>query len=170
MADELSEIFERNLKLVADEKKHAFVAKMREYHMKFKNRRDNEMNYEGNVDYQNELFLLSVVDTSDYWIYSPQFCKSVAIMIGKLFKTKITHVSIGVCDATAFVDKHGNRWLMTFQSRESAPEAVYVGIRFPRSNSCVHVAYMSDDKTVSNCQFHKSMLVRDVNADGWDTE
>ena len=170
MADELSEMFERNLKLVEFEKRHRVVEKMREYHSKFKEHRDNMMSYEENVEYQNELFLLCVADKCDYWIYSPQFCKSVCVMINKLFKTKITHVSVGSCNATAFFDKHGNRWVMTFQYRESEPERVFVGMRFPRSKSCVKVVDACDDKTVSEPQFNGSFLVAEVSADGWDTD
>jgi len=174
MADELSEMFERNMKLVDDEKRHVFVGKMREYHSKFKDFRDSMMSYEESVQYQNELFLLCVVDKCDYWIYSPQFCKSVGVMISKLFKTKITHTSVrscaGFCNATVYFDKHGNRWLMTFEYRESAPDQVFVGMRFPRSHSCVKVVHSYDDKTVSDPQFDGSFLVADVSADGWDTD
>ena len=140
--------FERNLPSVDEGKRRVFIENMLAYHSKYKAYRDNEMNYEGNTDYQNELFTVSVLDPTDYWIYSPQFKRTVALMIGELFKTKIVHVSVGspvlVTQDLVFFDGHMNRWMMSFQSRENEPDKLHLVMRFPRSNSQVQHVILKD--------------------------
>jgi len=150
----ISAIFERNLPSVDKEKKSIFIEKMLAYHNEFKRHRDNEMNYEENAEYQNEHSTLSIVDQNDYWIYSPQFKKTLALIIGELFKTKITEVSFGtpvtVTQDLVLFDGHLNRWTMSFQSRESEPEKLHIVIRFPRSKSRTKRTELVDEKTVSD--------------------
>ena len=150
----ISAIFERNLPSVDKEKKSILIEKMLAYHNEFKRHRDNEMNYEENAEYQNEHSTLSIVDQNDYWIYSPQFKKTLALIIGELFKTKITEVSFGtpvtVTQDLVLFDGHLNRWTMSFQSRESEPEKLHIVIRFPRSKSRTKRTELVDEKTVSD--------------------
>jgi len=157
MADEISDIFKRNLKMVDDEKMRVFVENMHAYYCRFKFHRDNELNYEGNTDYQNELFHLSMVNEEDYWIYSPQFKKTVGLMISKLFKTKITDIGlispVAACQDYVYFDKHMNRWIVSIESRESEPGKMRIMIRFPRSNSILRSVDVVDSQTVSDPQF-----------------
>ena len=109
----ITAIFEKNLPSVEEEKKNVFINNMLAYHSEFKRHKDSEMNYEENTEYQNEFSTLSILDQNDFWIYSPQFKKIVALMISELFKTKITQVSIGTpVDVTqdfVLFDRHLNR-------------------------------------------------------------
>ena len=150
----ITAIFEKNLPSVEEEKKNVFINNMLAYHSEFKRHRDSEMNYEENTEYQNEFSTLSILDQNDFWIYSPQFKKIVALMISELFKTKITQVSIGTpVDVTqdfVLFDRHLNRWMVSFQSRESEPEKIRIVIRFPRSKSKVNLTTMVDEKTISD--------------------
>jgi len=150
----ISAIFEKNLPSVEKEKKSIFIEKMLAYHNEFKRHRDNEMNYEGNAEYQNELSTLSIVDQNDYWIYSPQFKKTVALVIGELFKTKITEVSLStpvtVTQDLVLFDGHLNRWTVSFQYREPEPEKLHIVIRFPRSSSGTKLTELTNRKSVSD--------------------
>ena len=161
--------FERNLPSVDEGKRRVFIENMLAYHSKYKAYRDNEMNYEGNTDYQNELFTVSVLDPTDYWIYSPQFKRTVALMIGELFKTKIVHVSVGspvlVTQDLVFFDGHMNRWMMSFQSRENEPDKLHLVMRFPRSNSQVQHVILKDEKAISDSALCPCIQVVDV--DEW---
>lgn len=165
MADEIEAIFERNLRLVEDEKRRVFVEKMREYREKYRFYQAEDMNYQENDNYLNESFCVSVVDQDDYWVYSPQFNKTMGLVIGKLFKTKITHVALA-CHAwnngTVFYDVHKNRWLMAFLRRDDDPKKIYVTMRMPRSKSNLDVCDVLDDKDVMNPRFEGHVWVMSV--------
>jgi len=165
MADELDAIFEKNLRLVDNERRRVFVEKMREYRERYMFYQANDMNYVETSDYINDSFCVSVVDRDDYWVYSPQFNKTMGLTLSKLFRTKITYVGCGFCldfERIVFVDQHKNRWLMCRRSRESEPDKVYVTLRMPRPRTNLALLIFADDSTVLNAEFRGSFLVEDA--------
>ena len=164
--DELAAIFERSLPSVDEPRKRALLQGLRVYHCKYKSHRDDLMNYEDSEEYQNELFTLSTVGLDDFWVYSPQFKKVMALCISHLFKTKITEVSLNspvfTNQGTVFLDKHLNWWLMLVYAHEKEPDKLKIMMRFPRSNAKVQRANLVSDKTANDPKFHQPLCVTDA--------
>ena len=164
MADELNAIFKQHMPSIAERVRGEFVEEMLGYYNEFKLYQESEMNYERNPKYTDMLYTLTVLDKDEYWLYSPQFKKTMALMIGSLFRTKITDFSlstpVSVSQDFAFVDAGMHRWMMTFAEVESEPGKLHICIRFPQSRSFIQRAGIMTDKKAGRC--HQPMLVCNV--------
>ena len=138
---ELREIFTKLLPSVPAVKRSAFLDGMRAYHEKFKGYRGGDMNYEADEQYQNEWVDIAKVDQTDYWVYSPQFSQVMGLLVNELFKTKIQHHSLpnplSYNRDVILIDKHMNRWAVSFIAAESEPEKLRICMRFPRSKTLI---------------------------------
>ena len=76
------------------------------------------------------------MQATDYWIYSPEFKKILALAIGKQFGSKITGISASSPCAEwqtlVFVDATRNRWTVTIRRDD---QILHVSSLFPFSNT-----------------------------------
>ena len=77
------------------------------------------MDYECVQEYRDESHDLLILQAEDFWIFSPQFKKILALAIGEQLGTKITMISTSCpCEdwqTWVFMDADSNRWMVTIK-------------------------------------------------------
>jgi hypothetical protein len=173
MLTKLYEISEKTLPWVNENRQRDFCDGMHAFYTKFKEYGGESIHYQDNSDYQNELFLILELDLHECWIYSPQFKKAVARMIGELFRTTISQVSIvspvDRDQPVFFIDDHGFRWamLVDYHCPTENPDKLRVGMRFPRNCSkkpCTLLETLSQNSVIDPNDQH-SLFV--IDASNW---
>ena len=94
------------------------------------------MDYESAPTYKEKSNHLLTVQATDYWIYSPEFKKILALAMGEQFGSKITGISVSSPCAEwqtlVFVDAACNRWTVTIRRDD---QILHVSSLFPFSNT-----------------------------------
>lgn len=166
--EELQEIFRTNLPFVDEEKMCLFLDGMREYHMKFKQYSDWDINYHKDDNYLNECVHISDVGPEDYWVYSPHFKKVFGLVIGRLFRTKVEFVvlpnPVEFKKSIVVLDKHMNRWLLYIEKPDGESEKARIYMRFPRPGTNIVKGTFTCDSEICNIDYDKTLLVADASS------
>ena len=161
--DKISKIFVSNLPWVNKSRQCAFCKGMLAYFDQFKKYRDQCMNYEDENEYQTDVFHILGLNPKECWVYSPQFSKIVALMLGVLFKTEI--ISVEVISPTckdqhrSFHDKKVNRWVMVINFHE---DQLRILMRFPRKATATMATALVREGSIYDPTYTGAILVTDA--------
>ena len=169
--DEISWIFVSNLPWVDKSRRCAFCQGMLAYCEQFKKYREQSMNYEDKTDYQTDVFHILELNPEECWVYSPQFNKIMALMLGVLFKTEI--ILVGVISPTcinqhcSFQDKKINRWVMVINFHERKPDQLRISMRFPRKVTATVTTTLIREDGIYDPKYTGMILVADARLNWW---
>ena len=141
----IPDIFTKNLPCIPPELAHEFATGIQAYHAAFKTHRDTAMNCELLPEYQASTYIMKVPG-DQFWPFTPNFRKIVALTIQHLFKTDLISLSssrITMDQTLVYVDKGANRWIMTIGEPTCDHSTTYpIYMYFPRFNTptCTHFA------------------------------
>jgi hypothetical protein len=138
--DKITEIFTRILPHVQATIVNTFAGAMQTYYDTFMVHRVR-MDYEEAQEYRDaSTSLFSVNADEGLWVYTPHFKQIAALVIGELFGTKITAVSMSSSfekwQTVVLIDTMRNRWTMNFQK---TGDTLRVSLMFPFSNTRMSV-------------------------------